>query len=671
MLDLHVHVLPGIDDGPRSLADALLLARALVDEGVRHVVATPHIYPGVFDNTLETIATAHATLDTALAQQQIPLMLSLGAEVRLCAEMLDWLAQGRLPFLGGQGGTEPVVLVELPDAQIPLGADRVLGALIDRGVTPLLAHPERNRAIAEQVRRIEPLVRLGCKLQVTAASLLGEFGNRAERAAQELLDAGWVEVVASDAHNLTGRRPRLGAARDWLTQRYGLDLAEALTEHNPARLARQGELAMQGADGLTLRDLPRGHSEPPAAQARPSLIDALLDLPGSAAAPARTAGPQFTANHTADPANEPLHGQWSLTDFTLEVQAAAAGLDADEEPPPHQDFAEWTLPMTESGELAGAAPAAARPPGPGPGPGPEAAPRAAAPVAAVEPTHRKPATVQEPPVLDKRVEPVLAVQATVQPLPVPPAAPVPRRMAEEPDTTAALSAWPAETLRPTAHAGQVQEQAQEQVQGRAPAQATEPSTPVALAAAMEPAGPTPSRWNLLGWVRSRKARSAAPVAGDAPGWNTESVPAGTVAPSVQAPLPGGTPPAEAAQPPTPAPVPQAQAQAQANANAVASSPVAMGATVSPVPVAGQGTPAPMGISLSAFDDVATQPPPLAGSRGTPPQYAGVEQPAPHRRAAAVAGTAGAATVPRRRRNTAPAAEQADRADRADRAKQPS
>jgi protein-tyrosine phosphatase len=287
------------------------------------VVATPHIYPGVFDNTLETIATAHATLDTALAQQQIPLTLSLGAEVRLCAEMLDWLAQGRLPFLGGQGGTEPVVLVELPDAQIPLGADRVLGALIDRGVTPLLAHPERNRAIAEQVSRLAPLVRLGCKLQVTAASLLGEFGSRAEKAAQELLDAGWVEVVASDAHNLTGRRPRLGAARDWLTQRYGQALAEALTEHNPARLARQGELAMQGIDGLTLRDLPRGHGGPAAAQAGPSLIDMLLELPSSAAAPLRSAAEPTRGAAAAKVPRDPLHGEWSLTDFTLEAQTQA------------------------------------------------------------------------------------------------------------------------------------------------------------------------------------------------------------------------------------------------------------------------------------------------------------------------------------------------------------
>lgn len=362
MLDLHVHLLPGVDDGPRSLADALALARALVTDGVQHVVVTPHIYPGVYDNSIETVEAVQRSFATALAQHGVPLRLSSGAEVRLCAEMLDWLAQGRLPFLGGQGSHQRTVLVELPDALIPVGTDRLLASLIERGVTPLLAHPERNRAIAEQTQRLQPLVSMGCKLQLTAASVLGEFGTRALEASRKLLDAGWVDVVASDAHNLSGRRPRLAAARQWLVEHYGREVAERLTEHNPALLCDLGELAMQGDHGLTLRDLPHAeqlaHSE--AEVRRSSLLNSLIDLdlsgvgPQSQTTPARDATGAFAGGDT-------LPMAWDLTDLWFEEKAAAAAAaegrgtaqrSAQTSTDPTQgghgntqpDFAEWTLP---------------------------------------------------------------------------------------------------------------------------------------------------------------------------------------------------------------------------------------------------------------------------------------------------------------------------------------
>ena len=155
MLDLHAHVLPGIDDGPRTLEDAVALARALADDGVEHVVATPHIYPGVFDNTPDRIADAFERLRGAIADSDIGLTMTWAAEVRICPEIIDWLERRRLPLLNGSLVGPSTVLIELPDGQIPVGTDRLLARLVDHGITPLMAHPERNKAVMEQPNRLE------------------------------------------------------------------------------------------------------------------------------------------------------------------------------------------------------------------------------------------------------------------------------------------------------------------------------------------------------------------------------------------------------------------------------------------------------------------------------------------------------------------------------------
>lgn len=286
MLDLHAHILPGIDDGPATLADALALLDAMAADGVQHVVATPHIYPGVYDNTYEGIQATFDTLRREAAAREVPMTFSWAAEVRLCVEMLEWFQDGRLPTYSRGSSGVPGVLLELPDGSIPLGADKLVGKLVQLGLQPLIAHPERNRAVMEDVGRVEALRSRGAKLQVTAASLLGEFGERAEAAAHELLKRGWVDVVASDAHNLRGRRPRMQAAREWLTQHHGAAVAERLTETNPATLAGVGSIAVETPLGWALRDLP---TPPDAVPTRPS------DEPNRAPAPELSGTPSVAA----------------------------------------------------------------------------------------------------------------------------------------------------------------------------------------------------------------------------------------------------------------------------------------------------------------------------------------------------------------------------------------
>jgi protein-tyrosine phosphatase len=241
VLDLHCHLLPGIDDGPTTLEDALDLARAMVTDGITHAVCTPHVFPGRYDNVRTAIAQAFDGFAAELARAEVFLELSWAGEVRLTPEVLDLLAEGEVPFLGQVAGKR-TMLLELPDGMIPLGADRFTRALLRGGVRPVIAHPERNRSVMEDPERLRPFFDDGCYVQLTAGSLVGQFGERAQTTARRLLDEGWVHAIASDCHNLGGRRPRMRDAQQWLEHHYGPEAARQLTVLGPAGLCAHNAL---------------------------------------------------------------------------------------------------------------------------------------------------------------------------------------------------------------------------------------------------------------------------------------------------------------------------------------------------------------------------------------------------------------------------------------------
>lgn len=235
MIDIHCHLLPGIDDGPPTMDAALALARACVADGITHAVATPHVFPGRFENRRSNIEEAFAPFQDAVTAAGVPLQLRWAGEVRLTPEALDLLGRGELPMLGGHAGRQ-TMLLEMPDGQVPLGADRFIHLLLQHGVQPVLVHPERNRELMDKPARLARFVEQGCAVQLTAGSLVGSFGGRAQQAAEAMLEAGWVTAIASDAHNLAGRRPRMREAAAWLQQRYGAEAAHRLTVTGPAAL---------------------------------------------------------------------------------------------------------------------------------------------------------------------------------------------------------------------------------------------------------------------------------------------------------------------------------------------------------------------------------------------------------------------------------------------------
>ena len=235
MIDLHCHLLPGIDDGPRTMAESVELAQLAVHNGITHAVVTPHIHAGRWNNDRAGIELLTREFRQQLAQAGVPLKLGFAAEVRLDAEILPWVEQDRLPFLGTYNGKR-VLLLELPHSHIPLGTENLIAWLMQRSIQPLIAHPERNRDVIRKPDKVHPLIRQGCLLQLTSGAIAGHFGKPAQQCAHQLLELEAVFAIASDAHNNGPRPPDLVCGRDAASAIVGVERAQQLVTTNPMQL---------------------------------------------------------------------------------------------------------------------------------------------------------------------------------------------------------------------------------------------------------------------------------------------------------------------------------------------------------------------------------------------------------------------------------------------------
>lgn len=236
MFDIHCHFLPGVDDGPGCLEDSLALARQAVDNGVTHAVVTPHIHHGRWDNNIANIRLQTLVFREALAKADIDLKIACAAEVRIAPELMLMHQKDEIPMLGQWQGKD-VMLLELPHSHIPPGTDKIVRWLIDRGVLPMIAHPERNKDIMRTLEKIEPFVEMGCLFQVTAGSVIGQFGERAQERAYQLLESGVVTVLASDAHHTQRRPVNLFEGFEETKALLGSDYAWRLVRENPKTIA--------------------------------------------------------------------------------------------------------------------------------------------------------------------------------------------------------------------------------------------------------------------------------------------------------------------------------------------------------------------------------------------------------------------------------------------------
>lgn len=217
MIDLHCHLLPGIDDGPPDLETALEMARIAVADGIEITACTPHIYPGMYDNNGPDILRRVADLQTLLDQADIPLKLVAGCDAHVTPTMVAELNSGHIPTLAGSR----YFLFEPPHHVAPPRLEETVLATMAAGYMPILTHPERLTWIESHYDIMTRLVARGAWMQITAGALIGRFGKRPQYWAERMLDEGLVHILATDAHNLRNRKPKLAEATEAVAVRLG------------------------------------------------------------------------------------------------------------------------------------------------------------------------------------------------------------------------------------------------------------------------------------------------------------------------------------------------------------------------------------------------------------------------------------------------------------------
>ncbi|MGQ5711605.1 tyrosine-protein phosphatase [Desulforudis sp. DRI-14] len=242
---MHAHILPGLDDGARTLEESLAMARELVAQGVRTVVAAPHFMPGVYMPKPEEIWARVAGLQHALNEEGLPLRLAPGAECYLDPELPARLRRGELQTINDTGR---YLLVELPMGDYPVFADDVLFELLLSGITPILAHPERNAVLAEHPEKVYDLVRRGVLLQVNAGSLAGLFGTAARSAARLFVRHAWAHFLGSDAHRPGERIAAVSVALNEINSLIGRAGACALAGDRPQAVLEGTECVLPDPD---------------------------------------------------------------------------------------------------------------------------------------------------------------------------------------------------------------------------------------------------------------------------------------------------------------------------------------------------------------------------------------------------------------------------------------
>lgn len=234
LIDLHTHIVPGVDDGAQRLEESLAMARVALADGIAQIVAAPHV--PLAGLTREACERRLDGLRLYLTGHQADIKVHLGAEVSLEPDILRWLADG----LAWPISATRYVLVELPFFVLPPYTEDVIFRLQVAGYKPILAHPERNASLAARPERLQPLVERGVLVQITTTSLLGGFGAQAKSAAMMFLEQGWVHVLASDAHSADHRPPALTEAARAAEKAIGPE-AWRLVTTNPAAILGDGD----------------------------------------------------------------------------------------------------------------------------------------------------------------------------------------------------------------------------------------------------------------------------------------------------------------------------------------------------------------------------------------------------------------------------------------------
>lgn len=233
MVDLHCHLLPGVDDGSKDLATSLRLAEEAVANGVTHALLTPHHMNGRYVNHKADVIRMTQDFQTSLKQNQIPLTVFPGQEVRINGNLIQAVQDDDILFADEDN---QYLMLEFPDDDVPHYTTQMIFELQQQGITPVIVHPERNTKIMEQPKLLYDLLMKGCLSQITASSYVGTFGKKVEDFSHQLIAHGQGYIFASDAHDLPGRKYEMRQAFEKMVDEFGDQLAHQYAENAKAIL---------------------------------------------------------------------------------------------------------------------------------------------------------------------------------------------------------------------------------------------------------------------------------------------------------------------------------------------------------------------------------------------------------------------------------------------------
>ncbi|WP_077623345.1 tyrosine-protein phosphatase [Sediminibacillus massiliensis] len=236
MIDIHCHILPGVDDGAKTLEDSLDMANEAVSQGIHTIIATPHHLNGKYDNYKQEIIEQVDLLNDRIQAENIPLTILPGQETRINGEMINLLEEGDLLPLNQTSG---YLFVELPSNHVPRYTKQLLFDLQVQGYKPIIVHPERNKELIQSPDQLYEFVNNGTLTQITAASVVGKFGKEIRKFSHQLIESNLTHFISSDAHNTTTRGFCMQDAMNEIQTSYGYSMTYFLMEN--AQLLLEGE----------------------------------------------------------------------------------------------------------------------------------------------------------------------------------------------------------------------------------------------------------------------------------------------------------------------------------------------------------------------------------------------------------------------------------------------
>ncbi|YCI75552.1 tyrosine protein phosphatase [Bacillus sp. R1-10] len=219
MIDIHCHILPGVDDGSADMKESLNMARKAAEAGITHIFATPHHLNEKYVNIKSDIMDRAVRLNESFQIENIPLTIHLGQEVRIHRDIFSSLEKEEILTLDDNG---TYLLLELPSGRVPTYTQEVIYELLLKGITPIIVHPERNKELCENHKLLFELVQEGALTQLTSGSIIGNFGKSIQSFSKKIIEHNLAHFIATDAHNIGSRGFTLQQAYETITKAYGI-----------------------------------------------------------------------------------------------------------------------------------------------------------------------------------------------------------------------------------------------------------------------------------------------------------------------------------------------------------------------------------------------------------------------------------------------------------------